>query len=330
MITEILGTEITPLPLDSRTGLLFLALLTEWFIPFPFFVRLNKLVPGIAALGRRVNRPGSSAAQQKLAGVILPLVIMTPVFAFIIAFREILDGVELAQSLTEFFLLLLVLESRPERAMAKAVARNINSDRKNAAREILGRFTLRVTAKLSPMGMYKAAAESAALRLINSFYVPAFAYLLLGIYGALAVKLIIIMSMAFNLKLPVNQYFGRCCYFVEQFCFILPAIWLIPFIIMLPGGAPADPRALAAAIQSWPSKTTAMALALLASKENIRLGGPRYYLLTLYRFPEIGGTENPTEKSVRDMISDTGKAIWFALLVLILSGIGYDYYSFYH
>ncbi|WP_019000250.1 cobalamin biosynthesis protein [Succinimonas amylolytica] len=330
MITEIFGTEITPLPLDTRTGFLFLALLIEWFMPFPFFVRLNRLVPGLAALGRRVNRQGSSTGQQKLAGVLLPLLILLPVFAFIIAFKEILNGVDYAHGIIDFFLLLLILESRPERAMVKAVARNINSGRKKEAREILGRFTLRVTSRLSPMGMYKAAAESAALRLINSFYVPAFAYLVLGIYGALAVKLIIVMSMAFNLKLPVNQYFGRLCYFAEQLCFLLPALWLIPFIIMLPGGAPADPRALAAAIQSWPSKTTAMALALLASKENIRLGGPRYYMLGLYRFPEIGGTEEPTEKTVKDMIGDTGKAVWFALMTLIIAGIGYEYYAFYH
>lgn len=330
MITEILGTEITPLPLDTRTGLLFLAMLIEWFVPFPFFVRLNRLVPGIAALGRRVNRQENSTGQQKLSGVLLPLVILLPVFAFIIAFKEILNGVDYVHGIIDFIILLLILESRPERAMIKAVAKNINSGRKKEAREILGRFTLRVTSRLSPMGMHKAAAESAALRLINSFYVPAFAYLSLGIYGALAVKLIIVMSMAFNLKLPSNQYFGRFCYFVEQFCFLVPALWLIPFIIMLPGGAPADPKALAAAIRSWPSKTTAMALALLASKENIRLGGPRYYMLGLYRFPEIGGTEEPTEKTVKDMISDTGKAVWFAIMTLILAGIGYEYYTFYH
>ena len=87
MITEILGTEITPLPLDTRTGLLFLAMLIEWFVPFPFFVRLNRLVPGIAALGRRVNRQENSTGQQKLSGVLLPLVILLPVFAFIIAFK---------------------------------------------------------------------------------------------------------------------------------------------------------------------------------------------------------------------------------------------------
>ncbi len=330
MITEIFGYSIPALPLDTRAGVLLLAMLIEWFIPFPFFVRLNKLVAPLSALGRRVNRLDNSPSQKSFAGFFLPLIIIIVVFTFLIALRVLLEGIPYISDIIDFCILLILLESRPERALAKTITKYLKEDKKEEARKLLGRYTLRVTKNLSPLGISKAATESSVLRLINHFFMPAFVYLALGIEAAMFVKIFVILAMAFNLKLPINQYFGKFSSTIEQICFILPTIWMIIVINFFPGNRVNDPKALAYAINSWPSKTSAMILAVIASKINVKLGGPRYYMLALYRYPVIGGTNEPDLETPKKALALTSKAIWVSIGIIMACCFGYEYYSFYH
>ncbi|MGN1394308.1 MAG: cobalamin biosynthesis protein [Succinivibrionaceae bacterium] len=298
-------------------SLLLFAMIFEWLIPYPFFIRLNKLIPFFSLLGRRVNKFGNDKYQQIISGIFLPIVIIIPIFVCIYCSKQVTNLPEVI----DFLCLLLILESRPPRSVSKQMIKYLdqNTDEsKSKARTLLSRFVLRITTKLSSMGMCKAICESSTLRLINNFYIPAFVYLFLGIECAIFTRLITLMSMSFNLKLAYNQHFGLLVYRLSQIIYLIPSLLMLLIIYILPAKNKKNAfQAVGYAIQNWPSKTSGIIMTALAGIINIRLGGPRYYMLNLYRYPIIGGSNNPETQDIKKMVFITSIYIWLTIFLCL-------------
>ncbi len=309
--------------LESSFALLvLLAAIFEWFIPYPYFLRFNRLLPSLATLGRRVNRYGHSKAQQSLAGVLLPLLIVASILVIVFLCYYLSN----TPKFTSFILLLLVLESRPPRSAYRAITRYISSNQPNEAKNILARFTLRRTDKLSKMGLLKASAEMVNLRLFYNFYVPLMLCLIFGhVLPAVIYRVLLLCRMAFNLKHPFNQSFGSFSASLTSVFEIIPTAIILLIGWLIPHRYPIQ-QALTQALNSWPSKTGGLFLAETAAATNLKLGGPRYYLITLFRFPTIGGTIEPEPNVVKLFIFRTISVAWFtiaitALLIILISHI---------
>lgn len=314
LTTEFFTLKVWPI-LHTAPGILLLAMIIEWLIPYPYFLRLNKLIPVFSQLGRKVNKLGNSPKQQILASILLPIIIIVPLYACIIC-TKIVTGLPEA---IDFICLLLILESRPPRTVAKKIRSLLitNTDESKAsARKILSNFVLRVTTKLSSMGMAKATCESSTVRLLNNFYVPAFIYLFLGIECAIFARLVAIMSMSFNIKLAINQNFGVLMYRMSQLIFCIPSLFMLLVISAIPHKGNVS-MAIMNAIQTWPSKTTGVVMASIGAILDVKLGGPRFYMINKYLYPTIGGTKDPDANDIKRFVNRTSFYIWVAMLLLM-------------
>ncbi len=284
----------------------------EFFIPYPFFIRLNKLIPIFAELGRRVNKLNYSPKYQIFAGTFFSfLVLFTILVLFwglkeLTAFNKILDIV----------ILLLIVESRPHRVAFKTILKLVNTNQNEQAKKILAKYTLRTTNKLSAMGLIKAASEMYVLRQFYNFYVPIVLYIIFN--GNVLIPLIygfsVILAMAFNRKLPINESFGKAISFIASLfeLYTLPLLLLIGAII--PHSKANIFENIKIVFNTYPSKIGGMFLAEMASICHIKLGGPRYYMINLFRFPTIGGTVDPNMDNAQKLALRATLTIWITII----------------
>ena len=94
--------------LEQPLSLLLLAMLLEWWLPIPVSWRPSALEPWLARLARKVNPKGRAAAQQQIAGLLTPLVILLPA---LLAYWS-LSNLAVYEPALELLVLVWLLESR--------------------------------------------------------------------------------------------------------------------------------------------------------------------------------------------------------------------------
>src|SRR5574344_1935374 len=309
MTLDFLGKYPEFLPLITA---LIIAII-EWFVPYPFFIRLSRLIPHFSEISRKVNGLGNSIFHQKISGILLSLLIIVPILIF--DTRELINDKE--GFYTSVILLLLLIESRPTRALAKKIYNLEDSNNNQEAKLLLGKHILRVTTRLSPMGIIKATIENLTLKLFSNFFVPLFYFIFFGIEAAILARLIVILSMAFNQKLAYNQFFGRFCGTLSQAIYLIPAICVSSIIMLLPHRQKSKFN-FQNLIQFWPAKSSGMVLNCIAYALGIKVGGPRYYLLTLYRYPILGDGREPNNSDIIQAYKLITLSIWISLFVITI------------
>ena len=294
--------------------LLALALLLEWLLPLPLAVRPSALVPLLERLCRKVNRRGTAVSQQWLAGIMTPLVVLLPALLATWALRNL----SLYPPAFDLLLLLWLLESRPLQSESLSISQLLRADKLTMARLQLARWTRRETRTLSAMGTIKATTEMLVLRLLGQWLAVAFWYLLAGIGGALAFRLLQLMSQAFSPKLTTNQLFGEPVSRVYSAALLLPGSLFALLLGLFPGGSRAL-RTLFTQAKRWPCVGSGALLAALAGGLEIQLGGPRIYGASNVRLPRLGGIQEPGVTSIEQARRRLTLLGWL-LLILALAG----------
>ena len=272
--------------LSTTAAILVGAALLEAVIPWPSHLRLSAVTPLLTRLGHKVHRSDGTPRQQLQAGMLAMLVVWVPCAAGLWSLRNL----ALSEPLFDLLFLLLMLESRPLRELARATHSLATQETLPLARLQAAPWLKRETGKLSAMGIAKAVSESCALRLVGQWAGPLLGYALAGVQGALLWRLTQLMSQGWSIKDPAFGYFGRAVSALYQ-GLNAPTILLLGLPLALTrlrqlGGK------LRLALR-WPYPAMGALLGLLAQSTGSRLGGPRYYQGQLVRLPVLGDGSEP-------------------------------------
>jgi adenosylcobinamide-phosphate synthase len=306
---------------EQPASLLGLALLLEWLLPLPTSVKPSAVLPLLERLSLKVNRRGSPATQQWLAGLLTPLTVLFPVLLGQWALRNL----SLSEALFDLVLLLWLIEWRPLKNESRGLQQLIRGNKLNMARLQLARWTRRDTARLSLMGVCKAASEMTILRWLGQWFGVGFWFLVAGIEGALTFRLLQLMAQAFTPKLPRNLLFGEFCCRLYRLSLLLPG-W---FATLLLGAFPGGGHALLAAFRQakgWHSSGSGALLAAMAAGLGISLGGPRFYLEQKIRYVRLGGPQEPDLQAFT-RVHQRLTALSMLLLVLLFGFEGIAFYA---
>ena len=165
---------------------LALAVLIEMIIPLPKKLKLSGLSSVFASLARKVNRTGFSNQQRAFAGVMLPTLIVS-VLLFLVLTLDLIAGFDLLVALV---VLVLVLELRFAQEGSVQVERALREGFKDKAKGLLAPMVLRETSMLSELGIAKACAESAILRIFSGWFAVMVWFLIAGLEGAVVMQTI--------------------------------------------------------------------------------------------------------------------------------------------
>ncbi|MGY6037505.1 cobalamin biosynthesis protein CobD/CbiB [Aeromonas sp. AE23HZ002T15] len=262
------------------------AALLEALLPWPARYRPGAVLPLLVRLGHRVYRPDGSPRQQFQAGMLALLVVWLPCAAGLWAVRNL----SLSEPLFDLLFLLLMLESRPLRELARATRALASQETLVVARLQAAPWLKRETSALSVMGLTKAVSETSALRLVGQWAGPLLGFALAGVQGALLWRLAQLMNQAWSPKQREFAHFGRAATALYQgLC--APVIVLLALPLCM-----SQLRQLGSRLRlalPWPYPAMGCLLALAARATNARLGGPRYYQGQLVRFPVLGDGAEP-------------------------------------
>jgi adenosylcobinamide-phosphate synthase len=302
--------------LSTTAAILVGAALLEAVIPWPSHLRLSAVTPLLTRLGHKVHRTDGTPRQQIQAGMLAMMVVWVPCAAGLWSLRNL----ALSEPLFDLLFLLLMIESRPQRELARATRSLATQETLPLARLQAAPWLKRETGKLSAMGIAKAVSESCALRLIGQWAGPLLGYALAGVQGALLWRLTQLMSQGWSMKDPAFGYFGRAASALYQ-GLNAPTILLLGLPLLLPRIRQTTQLLRNGAL--WPYPAIGMLLTLLADKCQIRLGGPRYYQGTLQRWPVLGSGDDPNGESPRKVLNILQAIGWgWLMLVLLVTVVG--------
>ena len=264
---------------------LALAVLIEMIIPLPKKLKLSGLSSVFAGLARKVNRTGFSNQQRAFAGVMLPTLMLT---------LDLIAGFDLLVALV---VLVLVLELRFAQEGSVQVERALREGFKDKAKGLLAPMVLRETSMLSELGIAKACAESAILRIFSGWFAVMVWFLIAGLEGAVVMQTITILAREYNYKLRGNALFGKYIFRVQQIMLALPALILVPCLLI-------SKKPLQAlhcgkeGFKVYPAAVSGFVLGAIGGALDLSLGGPRYYQGNVVRLPKVGGSNNPSRESI--------------------------------
>lgn len=295
----------------TPAAILLGAALLEAILPWPAQFRLSALVPLLTRLGHKVYRLDGAPRQQFQAGLLALLVVWLPCTAGLWAVRNL----SLSEPLFDLLFLLLMIESRPLRELAKATRSLASQETLVVARLQAAPWLRRDTGKLSVMGVAKAVSETCALRLTGQWAGPLLGFVLAGVQGALLWRLAQLMNQGWSPKQAAFSHFGRAAAVLYQgLC--TPAILLLALPLCL-----TQLRQLGARLRTairWPYPAMGALLALLSHSLGIRLGGPRYYQDTLFRFPVFDAVSDPDASSALRLLNRLQQIGWGWLALAVL------------
>ncbi|OXY80475.1 cobalamin biosynthesis protein [Oceanimonas doudoroffii] len=264
--------------LEHSLTLLTLALLLSLLQPAD---RLQPLLTaGLARLGRRLNKSGYGQGYLRAAGVGLWLVVLLPLLAAWWALAELAPW----PALLDVLLLWACLDAGRLTRRLPQTLRQIPEQR-HLARLTLAPLCLRQTDPLSELGLRKAVAEVAVLRLAGDFTLACW-YLVGGIYAALGFALLRLAVQAWPAKLANWRAFGSLPSALYRAMAWLPFHLLALTLLIYPGSR----RALAAWSRGglWAFPAAGRALAVAAGGVDAGLGGPRRYTQATDYYPKLG------------------------------------------
>lgn len=299
--------------LSEPCVILLFAVLCEMLLPIPNRFKFSGLQTIFNRLAHRVNLPDSSRSQKVFAGFFLPLILL--LFCLLIVL--FLDLFTHGDAIIFFVIMLYLLELHLPQATAKKISEFLQYNQKEKARAELDSFVLREVNKLSSMGIAKAACEGTILRISHGWFAVMVWYFIGGVEGAVIMQSIVVMSRAFNYKLPNNYMFGQLVFIILEMMLFIPALAL-GFMLMFSKN-PLKPWICGfEGISKYPSPVTGFILGAVGGALNISLGGPRYYFGRLYRLQKLGGTNEPDAMSVLHAMRKMRMSGWIMLIIAVL------------
>lgn len=287
------------------------AALLEALLPWPVRFRPGAAVPLLTRLGQKVYRPDGTPRQQSQAGLLALLVVWVPCAAGLWAMRNL----SLSEPLFDLLFLLLMLESRPLRELARGSRALATQETLVVARLQVAPWLKRETGKLSVMGLNKAVSETCVLRLVGQWAAPLLGFALAGVQGALLWRLVQLMNQSWSRKDPAFDHFGRAASALYQG---LNASVILLLALPLLASRLKQAAQLLRSGALWPYPAMGMLLTLLVDKCRIRLGGPRYYQGTLQRWPILGSGDDPDGESPRKVLNILQGIGWGWLMLALL------------
>lgn len=291
--------------LEHPLSLLTLALLLSLLQPADKLQPL--LTAGLARLGRRLNKPGYGSGYLRAAGSGLLLVILLPLLAAWWAIAELAPWPELLDVLLLWACFDAGRLSRRLPQCLKQIA-----EQRNLARLTLAPLCLRQTDALSELGLRKAVAEVAALRLAGDFALACW-YLAGGIYAALGFVLLRLAGQAWSCKLNDWRVFGALPSLFYGAMTWLPFHALALTLLIYPGSR--------RALQAWPKGSlwaypaAGRLLAVAAGGVNAGLGGPRRYTQATEYYPKLGSGNQLRSDQARSVLLRLSLALLFWLSI---------------
>lgn len=209
---------------------------------------------------------------------------------------------------------------REVRDVFRAVDRSLEEGRKQVAR-IVGRDT----STLSAQEVRTAALETLAENLSDGVIAPLFWYLILGVPGMVAYKMVNTLDSMIGYRNERYRHFGRFAARLDDVANFLPAR-LTAFLMVLASGR----LSLLAFVGKYgwqhASPNSGYPEAALAGILDCRFGGPHVYFGEEVWKPYIGTNDRPlTTEDMRTAVRINRGAEWFMLLsiILVTSVVGY-------
>lgn len=307
----------SPTLLEQPVVLLTLAILLSLVLPA---TRVQVLITqGLALLGKRLNGERYSPRYLKQAGSAAFLCLLLPIAATYWALAVLSPWPHLLEPLLLWCCLDL---GRLSRALPSCLS--LGTQNKSLARLTLSPLCLRQTDPLSPLGLYKALAEVAILRLAADFALLAW-YLVAGIYGALLFGLLRYAVQAWPYKLVEWRTFGWFSSLAYRTLAWLPFQVFAFSLIIYPGSI----RAIKAWPQGqlWAFSASGRILAVMAGGVNVGLGGPRRYTDATDYYPKLGSQQYISEAATRAILWRLVMALlfwlsitWALMLIPLING----------
>lgn len=296
--------------LEHKVSLLSLALLLSLLLPLTQLQEAMSL--GITKLGQRLNNSAYSPTYLQVAGGGLFICLYMPLTTAYWALAELAPW----PSLLEPLLLWLLLDlGRLRQAVPSCLAHA--QQQMPLARLSLAPICLRQTGALSPLGIYKAVAETTTLRLAGDFALL-FWYLAGGIYSALLFGLLRLVVQAWPVKLAPWRPFGQVVSVSYRALAWLPLHLLTLTLLIYPGSK----RAIKAWPQGklWTYPAAGRLLAVAGAGIDSGLGGPRRYTQATEYYPKLGTAQLLTLENCRRLLLRLTLALlfWLSLAWLLL------------
>ena len=273
---------------------IILPLLLGWFLdlflgdpawlPHPV-VGFGKMI----AFGeRRLNK----GTHRKLKGALMAIVYIIGVFVAAWFLRTQLSIMHYALSIVFdvvviFYCLAGTTLIREVRQVFLAVDRSLEEGRRQVAR-IVGRDT----SALSAQEVRTAALETLAENLSDGVIAPLFWYMLLGVPGMMAYKMVNTLDSMIGYKTDRYRDFGCWAAHIDDIANYIPAR-LTALLMVVAAGKPRLTAFVRQNGRNHASPNSGYPEAALAGILNCRFGGPHYYFGQLFDKPYIGTNDRP-------------------------------------
>lgn len=218
------------------------------------------------------------------------------------------------QILLIFYCLAGTTLAREVREVFKAVDRSLEEGRSQVAR-IVGRDT----SELSAQEVRTAALETLAENLSDGVIAPLFWYILLGVPGMLAYKMINTLDSMIGYKNERYGQFGCFAARLDDVANFIPAR-LTAFLMVMASGRWSLLAFVGKYGNQHASPNSGYPEAALAGILNCRFGGPHNYFGKEVWKPYIGHNERPlTTEDMKNAIHINRRAEWIMIIVVILT-----------
>lgn len=269
--------------LSLRLVILLIVILVERYFYLPQSYHPGTLLRYFAqSLATKVNK--RSRHQQAIAGIISTVITLSLIVG---ACAAILLFAMLPWCFEALFLWLMLDSSRLIKATG-SIKHSLAHNKKSLAREQLNLLCIRDTAKLSPMGIIKAAIEGLIQRVTKNYFNIIIYYMVLGFYAALIVAIINSLAHYWNPKRQSFRYFGQFCSNLAG-VLNLPVQLLVTLIIGLLYGI----KHLTLSRNSWHRYGSGALLATTANVLKRELGGAIMYDAIKIRRVKVGTSIPP-------------------------------------
>lgn len=271
--------------------ILLAAIIIERVLPIPQNYHPLTLIGFLLnAIERKVNKPGRSKQQQRIAGAMAVIVIFVLLFILAVALQFILIEPII------FELCILTFLLRWDKI--KTLILTVKELQKRAISDQLSDQILREITELSLIGLHKAAIENLGLRIAYQWFAVIFWYTATGIWGALSYRLLQLMAHHWNCKLPRYQAFGKLASRLFNL-FTAPSNYLLSLTLCLFSRPFSTFRASHKQSKQWHNYSAGLLLSVLANSLKIQLGGPRKYQGLMQRYPQLGTQTAPSATHIK-------------------------------
>lgn len=279
------------------------------WLPHPI-VWFGKL---IAAFERWLNR----GRFRKLKGALTAIVLIAAVFAAFYYLMDWLYSINVflgmaVGAICVFYCLAGTTLIREVREVFRAVDRSLEEGRTQVAR-IVGRDT----SNLNEQEVRTAALETLAENLSDGVIAPLFWYMLLGVPGMMAYKMVNTLDSMIGYRTERYREFGWCAAHIDDVANYLPARITALLMLLVTW------RFSLLSFTTWfgreqDSPNSGYPEAALAGILNCRFGGPHYYFGEWFDKPYIGTNERPLNTDDMRRAVGINRRVEVVMVVLVV------------